>query len=131
MFEDIRHRSAREHKVGDESFSKWAQKKIKTGELTCYLAQSGTRTAAGGCVWLREEQPGPGYTGGLIPYVMSMYTEPAFRRKGLASLLVKTMEREARREGHPWMTLHASTFGRKIYPKLGWKRGWEMYLDLK
>jgi len=131
MFEDMRHRSDREHKMGDESYRVWARKNMKTGELTCYLAQSGPRTVAGGCVWLKEEQPGPGYPGGMVPYVMSMYTEPVFRRKGLASVLLKSMERDARRKGYSWMTLHASRFGRKIYPKLGWKRGWEMYLDLE
>jgi GNAT superfamily N-acetyltransferase len=132
MFEDIRHRPPGDHEVGDESYRAWARRKMKSGELVGYLATDRTgRVVAGGCVWLKEEQPGPGFPGGPIPYVMSMYTEPEFRRMGLATLILKRMARDARKDGRPWMTLHASKYGRKVYPRLGWKRGWEMYLDLE
>jgi GNAT superfamily N-acetyltransferase len=129
MFEDIRHRTEREHRIGDDAYRAWALKKMKEGELNCYLAtdRSG-RVVGGGCVWLREEQPGPGYAGGVIPYVLSMYTDPEFRRRGIAKLIMKEMVRRARRDGYGWMTLHASRHGRKVYPGLGWKRDWEMYL---
>jgi GNAT superfamily N-acetyltransferase len=99
--------------------------------FSCYLVLDARgKAVAGGCVWLREEQPGPGFAGGMVPYVMSMYTEERFRRRGLASLVLDRAAVDARKNGHKWMTLHASKAGRKVYPKLGWKRGWEMYLDL-
>jgi len=132
MFEDIRHRKPREHRIGDDSYRAWALRKMKGGELTAYIvAAPDGHAAASGCVWLKEEQPGPGYPGGKLPYVLSMYTEPESRRMGLASKILKEMVRQAREDGHPWMTLHASRFGRKAYPALGWKRGWEMYLEFE
>lgn len=130
MFEDIRHRSKRDHETGDKAYRRWALKKMKEGRLRCYVAEADGRIISGGCVWLKEEQPGPGYPGGMIPYVMSMYTDPAFRRKGLASMVLDAAVRDARQHRYPWMTLHASRFGRKVYPGLGWKRSWEMYLEL-
>jgi len=127
MYEDMRRRSKEEHAVGDRAYKTWALKRMRKGELVCFLAEdSSGRAVAGGCLWLREEQPGPGYPGGRIPYLMSMYTEPQSRRRGLASLVVKEAMRWSRKEGYEWMTLHASKTGRKVYRNLGWKRSWQM-----
>ncbi len=82
-------------------------------------------------VWLREEQPGPGHGARLVPYLLSMCTESKFRRRGIASMVVKTAVDWARKNGYPGVTLHASKEGRKVYPKLGWTRGWEMYIDFE
>ena len=131
MFEDIRHRRAKEHKESDDSYRKWAASTMKRRCLRCYLAISDDgKVAAAGCVWLRPRQPSPGRTAGTEPYLMSMYTEPGFRRKGLASLIVKEAVKWARSRGYDRMTLHASRMGRGVYAKLGWKRAWEMQVDL-
>jgi GNAT superfamily N-acetyltransferase len=62
---------------------------------------------------------------------MSMYTEPEFRRKGFATLIVKEAMSWARRNGYARMSLHASKAGRSVYDKLGWERSWEMRVDLE
>lgn len=132
MFEDIRHRSREEHRIGDESYRTWAIGRLRRRLLRCFLVTDVRGTiVAGGCVWLREEQPGPGFPSGPRPYLMSMYTEPRFRRKGIASLIVGEALRWARNNGYESMTLHASKAGRKVYSKLGWKRTWEMEFDLE
>jgi len=137
MFDDMARQSHRhphtveEYRLGDSSFRKWALQKIREKLLRCYLVvdRSG-EVAGGGGVWLREVQPSPGHDVGLMPYLLSMFTEPKFRRKGVASLIVREAERWARSNGYPRMSLHASHKGRKVYTKLGWKRGWEMYTEL-
>jgi len=131
MFEEMRHRTASEHRIGDDSFRRWAASRIRSGSLRCYLAilRDG-KVVAGGCVWLRPVQPGPGWAGGVEPYLLSMYTEPEFRRMGLATAIVKEAVRWARGEGYQWMNLHASRAGRRIYKKMGWRRSWEMEIDL-
>ncbi|MDA4124277.1 MAG: GNAT family N-acetyltransferase [Thaumarchaeota archaeon] len=132
MFADMKHGNDQERVIGDRAYRKWALEKMKKGLLRCYLVTDEKgEIAAGGAAWLREEQPGPGHGARLVPYLMSMYTEPKFRRKGLASLIVQEAVGWAQKNGYPGMTLHASKEGRKVYPRLGWKRGWEMYLDFE
>lgn len=131
MFEDMKHRTAVEHKVGDDSYRRWATAMMKRNQLHCFLVISDEgEVAAGGCVWLREEQPGPGRPARKIPYLMSMYTEPKLRRKGLATMIVNETMRWSKKNHYAEMTLHASKAGRKVYPRLGWKRTWEMMVDL-
>lgn len=131
MFEDMRHPSPEEHRTADDSFRKWAPEMIKRKQLRCCLVVSEKgEIAGGGCLWLRDVQPGPGRKAGKVPYLMSMYTEPEFRRKGVATMIVKEQMHWARRHGYSEMTLHASKAGRKVYAKLGWERTWEMEVDL-
>jgi GNAT superfamily N-acetyltransferase len=127
MFEEMRPRTAREHRIGDASYRSWAASNMKKGKLRCFLALSEDgRPAAGGCVWLRPRQPAPGRKADFEPYLLSMYTEPEFRRLGLASMIVGEAEKWVKGKGYRRMSLHASPDGRKVYPKLGWKRTWEM-----
>ena len=62
----------------------------------------------------------------MVPYVLSVYTRPEFRRKGLASMIVEEAMGWAKRHGYYKIVLHASKTGRKVYSQLGWKRTWEM-----
>ncbi|MDA4128946.1 MAG: GNAT family N-acetyltransferase [Thaumarchaeota archaeon] len=132
MFEEMRHETAAQHKIGDDSSHEWATSMMEQGLFKCFLVTSERgRVAAGGCLWLREEQPGPGHPARRTPYLMSMYMEPKFRGKGLGSLIVKKAQRWSNKRGYPHMSLHASKMGRKLYAKLGWKRIWEMAIDLE
>jgi GNAT superfamily N-acetyltransferase len=63
------------------------------------------------------------------PYLLSMYTEPAFRGCGLAKKIVLESLRWVKKKGFPRMTLHASEMGKNIYAKLGFKPTNEMKLD--
>jgi GNAT superfamily N-acetyltransferase len=132
MFEDMRHRSVKEHRVGDDSYRRWAPLMMKRRLLRCYVViNSRSEIVAGGCLWLRDVQPGPGHAADKVPYLLSMYTEPAFRRKGLATMIVKECMEWARAKGYRGLTLHASKKGRKVYSELGWERTWEMRYDLE
>ena len=81
-----------------------------------------------GAVWVREIQPRPGAALRRQPYLLSMYTEPAFRGKGLATKIVETAIAWAKARGFPSMTLHASDLGRGVYEKLGFRMTTEMRL---
>ena len=60
------------------------------------------------------------------PYLFSMYTEPEFRRRGVASLIVRESVEWCKKNGFPSMRLHASKKGRALYRKYGFARAWEM-----
>ncbi len=59
---------------------------------------------------------------------MSMFTEPWFRGKGVASRIVKESVAWCKENGFSWVVLHASRMGRRLYPGLGFRRSWEMEL---
>jgi GNAT superfamily N-acetyltransferase len=59
-----------------------------------------------------------------------MYTEPEWRRRGLASRLVQEAVKWAKRDGYSEIRLHASSMGRRIYIRQGFKRTWEMKREL-
>ena len=132
MFRDMGRRDERALAAADRAYVPWARKRLRDGTLVGFLAVlPDRRVAAGGCVWLQEFQPGTVWNGGRIPYLMSMYTEPEFRGKGLATRIVKAATAWCRKRGYPKMFLHASPMGRGVYRRLGWERTWQMEILLK
>jgi len=131
MFRDMGRGNPRSLAAADRAYAVWARRLLRTGDLVGFLAvlRDGT-VVAGGCVWLREHQPHPVLAGGRVPYLLSMYTEPAHRRRGLATKIVRAATRWARARGFPRFFLHASEKGRGVYEKLGWSRTWEMETKL-
>jgi GNAT superfamily N-acetyltransferase len=66
----------------------------------------------------------------MEPYLFSMFTEPRFRRKGVASRILKEAIRWSRKNGYGRILLHASKKGRRLYGENGFTRTWEMRLEL-
>lgn len=65
------------------------------------------------------------------PMVVNMYTEPEYRRQGLARKLMDIMIEWCRKEGFGSVLLHSSTEGRSLYESLGFKQTNEMRLMLR
>lgn len=119
------------HERGDRVYKRWARARLKSHELMAWVVKSSDgRVVGGGCVWLQTVQPRPHRVSMVQPYLLSMYTEPDFRRQGVASMVVKEAIEWCRRNRYERLMLHASEMGRKVYSKLGFKRTWEMRLDL-
>lgn len=127
MFDEYEPLNTEERNVANETYPAWAREKMRLKLFHGYIVEtSGGKVAASGCVWLREVQPSRGHPAALVPYLMSIYTDPKFRRRGLASIVVGEAMAWGRKRGYRKMTLHASLQGRKVYSQLGWKRVWEM-----
>jgi GNAT superfamily N-acetyltransferase len=127
MFEEMTNPTAEAAKIADDSYRKWAKEMMRRRLLHGYIVTNGNgKAAASGCVWLREVQPSPDRPKGMVPYVLSMYTRPEFRRNGLASMIMEEATEWAKSRGFHKIVLHASSVGRKVYSQLGWKRTWEM-----
>jgi GNAT superfamily N-acetyltransferase len=69
--------------------------------------------------------PGPQ---GLI---VNVYTEPAWRRRGLAERLLREILRFANERGIDNVVLHASLDGRPLYEKLGFRQTNEMRYETR
>lgn len=132
MFEDM-HPDLRKRDLdeADRAFRAWARRGMKAGEYAGFVAEAEGRAVASGCVWLQPVQPRPGWTKGRQAYLLGMFTEPAWRGKGIARRIVQAAMRWSRERGHPRLTLHASQMGQPVYEKLGFERTWEMRRLLK
>jgi len=63
-------------------------------------------------------------------WVQNVYTEPEYRRLGLARKLVAAAVEWCRQNGFVNVSLHASSFGRPLYEELGFRPTNEMRLRL-
>ena len=63
--------------------------------------------------------------------ILNVYTEPEYRRRGVARQLMQTMIAWCESEGLARVTLHASDDGRHLYESLGFEPSNEMRLKLR
>jgi len=124
----------RENAVLDEAdriYRQWAKSAFKNRTFVAWVAETRDGLKVGsGCIWLRAAQPRPNLKKKVQPYLLSMYTEPHFRRRGVASLVVKEAIKWCKKNGYSRLALHASRKGRGLYRKLGFGRTWEMRLNI-
>jgi GNAT superfamily N-acetyltransferase len=64
-------------------------------------------------------------------WIQNVYTEPEYRRQGLARRLMDTVVAWCREEGFASVSLHASVFGRPLYEDMGFEQTNEMRLRLR
>src|SRR5437870_1125032 len=85
------------------------------------------RIVAGAGVQLREVPPHPqtnangkiDIVSGRQAIIQNVFTEPEWRRRGLAALFIKRIIDRTRQEGIYSLVLHASDEGRALYERLG------------
>lgn len=78
-----------------------------------------------------EEQPPRSLTTGRKGTVYNVYTDPAFRRQGLAERMMHALVDEARRMNVNNIDLLATEDGKSLYEKLGFSRPNYTYMRLK
>jgi GNAT superfamily N-acetyltransferase len=136
MFRDMgelpRHLEA-ELTDASESF---LRRTIAAGEYVAWVAVTGEdpeRVIAGAGLWLRSALPRPMPTGidqRREALVANVYTEPDWRRRGIAALLMRQVLDYTREHRILRVRLHASDEGRRLYESLGFAPSNEMKLVL-
>lgn len=112
----------------DEAFFPEA---MARGDAVAWLAEDADGNAVGSCaVSLYRLPPKPASPGGVRAYLSSLWGEPHYRGRGLATRLVGLAADVARRAGASHLTLHATEAGRGLYAALGFTPGNEMLLTL-
>ena len=96
------------------------------------------RIVAGAGVQLREAPPRPqpkattrkiDIVSGRQAIIQNVFTEPEWRRRGLAALLINRIIAWTREHGIDSLVLHASNEGRGVYERLGFVATTEMRLN--
>lgn len=132
MWVELRRYLKRDLDRHDVVYARWVRRLMAARKFVAFVVEGPQGRAVGsGGLWLMPSQPRPGSLGrGEIPYLLSMYTEPGYRRQGIASRIVREMVRWSRTRGYARVLLHASRFGRPVYERLGFEAGSEMRLEL-
>ena len=114
-----------------QAYADWLAARMESGTLTAFLAEERGKVLASGAVWIQDVQPRPGHPLTMWGYILSVYTEPHARRRGLARAIVDACIGHAKQAGCTRACLHASDEGRPLYERLGFERTEEMWLDLR
>jgi GNAT superfamily N-acetyltransferase len=117
------------------AFMEWANRMIADGRYVGFFAVSADERGAeqiiaGAGLLLYDWIPNYIDGGEGRGYIMNVYTEAAFRKRGLAHRLVEQCVEYCRAAGIKIVMLHASDQGRPIYEQIGFKQTNEMRLLL-
>ena len=129
MFFDMGHRDERALESMSERFRPWLKRTMEASEYVAWFAIAPDESvAAGAGLWLMDWPPHIAGGGKWRGNIVNVYTEAAYRRKGLARKLMKTAMEWCAREGVETVVLHASDEGRPLYERLGFEATNEMRL---
>jgi GNAT superfamily N-acetyltransferase len=132
MFEDMGYKDAVALEAMDQTCRPFFIHALVEGTYRAWLAENGAgQVVAGGGVLILPWPGHPRDSQTRRPMIVNVYTEPAWRRRGLARRLMVTMLDWLRQEGYGTVSLHASDYGRALYESLGFRATNEMRLQLK
>ena len=115
----------------DAQYSAQLRYEVPSGSTRIWVIEIDGKIAASGALKLTDWLPRPDGSRRGLAYVHSVYTEPPYRRQGLARLILNTMIEYGRQNGWSRLSLHASEMGRGLYEELGFKPTNEMRLVLE
>ena len=114
-----------------EKFLPWIEAKLKSGDYLAWLAVTEWDVVvAGAGLWLMDwpaQMVGSSTRRGNI---LNVYTEPPFRRRGLARWLIEAALYWCKVNEIGLVILHASEDGRRLYESLGFQASNEMRIKL-
>lgn len=118
---------ASELRVMTEHFRPWLHKRLVDGRYYGFaLMDDGQPVAAIGLMSI-DWPPHPSHPNlDQRGYVLNVFVEPAYRRRGLASALMNLAEAEFAQRGLSFAVLHATQAGQPVYEELGWSATTEM-----
>jgi GNAT superfamily N-acetyltransferase len=131
MFRDMGEGTAEELDRMVEVARPWVAKALADGSYQHWLAiDAAGRVAGGGGVLLSPWPANPHDPCTERAVVLNVYTEPEFRRRGVARLVMTVILAWVRAYGLRAVNLHASDEGRALYESLGFAATNEMRLWL-
>jgi GNAT superfamily N-acetyltransferase len=92
-----------------------------TGRFVSWLAECDGRAVATGCLVYWDLVPSLHWSGGRKAYIMNMFTEAPFRRRGIAAEIVGRLLTDARAAGVSEASLHALPDGVGVYKRIGFE----------
>lgn len=105
----------------------WTKNMIEAGRYAGWITTDGDWPVASAGLLVLDWPPHPlDPAGERRGYVLNVFVQPEYRRRGLAHALVELCLDEAKRRGIRIVALHSSDAGRAIYEGFGFKASNEM-----
>lgn len=101
------------------AFRPWVTAKLQANQYFGWLALDRERVVAGIGMMAIDWPPHPRHLEPLRGYLLNVFTEPTYRRRGIARRLVVRAVEEAKERGLHLVTLHATPMGKPLYAELG------------
>ncbi|SFC07989.1 GNAT family N-acetyltransferase [Ruminococcus albus] len=95
------------------------KKSLADGTHTAYLVYDGEDIIAAGGVSYYRVMPTCDVPTGRKAYIMNMYTDPRYRRQGIAYKTLSLLIKDAKSKGVDFISLEATDMGRPLYEKFG------------
>jgi GNAT superfamily N-acetyltransferase len=109
------------------AYRRWMVAGIRSHHFIPFIATDGDGHPVGsGSIWLREDRPHRGNLRILVPRIHGIYVEPAARRRGAATGLLRSMLRWVRRHGYRRVVLQSTAKARALYFRYGFQPKSEM-----
>jgi GNAT superfamily N-acetyltransferase len=108
-------------------FLPWLEHKIASHDYLAWLAvTTDDLVVAGAGLWLMDWPPHMVGSSSRRGNILNVYTDPQFRRQGLAKALIQTALDWCKTNQVDFVILHASKEGRRLYESLGFQDSNEM-----
>ncbi len=113
----------------ERAYRDWVVERIRSHRLIPFVAvhlDDEGCSVGSGAIWLREDRPHRRNLSVLLPRIHSIYVDPAARRNGVATQLVREMIRWIRGHGYRRVVLRTTARAEALYVALGFRRNSEM-----
>ena len=97
------------------------------GNLSAYVAREGGKVVACALLLAVEKPMSPSFPNGRTGTVLNVYTEPTYRRRGVARRLMEMLLADARERGFCVVELKATEDGCPLYRSLGFEESRTKY----
>jgi GNAT superfamily N-acetyltransferase len=131
MFDEIDRLPDAEGNQLEIAIRDYIERAMPAGTFHAWVIEHAGEVVAGGGLQLRTLMPRPGFVRGEPEgLIVSMWTEPEHRRRGLGRRVVEAILAWGAANGVTRFTLHASNDGRPLYELYGFIQTNEMRLSL-
>lgn len=131
MFQDMGYTDEAAMRSMAGKFRPWLREKMNSSEYLAWVAIAPDETiAAGAGLWLMDWPPHMVGRGARRGNILNVYTNAAYRRRGLARELMRVALDWCKHNAVDTVILHASASGKSLYESLGFTPTNEMRLHL-
>jgi GNAT superfamily N-acetyltransferase len=99
--------------------SEYFRRAIPAGQFFAYVAVAQSQIIASSGLVYHDHPPSQFHPTGREGYIMNMYTQPAWRRRGIATKIIQLLIEHAAKNRCDRVSLHTHPQGQSIYAKAG------------
>lgn len=92
---------------------------FETNNFTVFFAYDGNKVVGCGGVSYFDIMPTFDFSNGKCAYIMNMYTEPEYRKNGIATKFLGLIVQECKERDIHKISLEATSMGESVYEKFG------------